>query len=98
MLDKQDIEVIKELLKGAIQPINEKLDNHTKLLNKHSLLLEELKSNMSTVIEGQQAQSEQIDGQFISLNKDIKEDSTLIKSALKSVSSDVKNIKQKLIH
>lgn len=93
------------MLKSAIQPINDKLDEHSAKLNelqtgqnKHSIILEELKSNMNTVIEGQQAHTEQIDRQFTSLNKDIKEDSTLIKSALKSVSSDVKNIKQKLIH
>jgi hypothetical protein len=93
------------LLKSAIQPINDKLDEHSAKLNelqtgqnKHSIILEELKNNMNTVIEGQQVHTEQIDRQFTSLNKDIKEDSTLIKSALKSVSSDVKNIKQKLIH
>jgi hypothetical protein len=48
-IDK-DVELLKELL----QPINDQLD-------KHSIILEELKKNMNTVIEGQQAQAEQTD-------------------------------------
>ena len=78
MLDKQDIEVIKALL----QPINDQLkelqtgqNEHTKLLNKHSIILEELKSNMNTVIEGQQAQAEQTDRHFKKLENNIKDDS-----------------------
>ncbi|MCI1944274.1 hypothetical protein [Clostridium luticellarii] len=69
MLDKKDIEVIKQLL----QPINDKLDEHTKLLNKHSVILEELKSNINTVIEGQQAQAEQTDRHFKKLGDNIKD-------------------------
>ena len=49
------------MLKSAIQPINDKLDEHSAKLNelqtgqnKHSIILEELKNNMNTVIEGQQ--------------------------------------------
>ena len=62
MLDKKDIEVIKELL----QPINDQLkelqagqNEHIKLLNKHSILLEQVNKKVNTVIEGQQAQAEQ---------------------------------------
>ncbi|MCI1943656.1 hypothetical protein [Clostridium luticellarii] len=97
MLDKQDIEIIKELL----QPINDKLDEHSAKLNelqtgqnKHSILLEELKKNMNTVIEGQQAQAEQTDRHFKKLEDNIKDDSTLIKTALKTVSGDVKDLKK----
>ncbi|MBV4429078.1 hypothetical protein [Clostridium tyrobutyricum] len=64
MLDKNDIEVIKELLKGAMQPVNDKLDEHTKLLNKHSIILEQVDKKINTVIEGQQAQAEQTARQF----------------------------------
>lgn len=96
--DTQGLKVDTQGLKANTQELKANIQELKAGQDKHSLLLEELKSNMSTVIEGQQAQSEQIDRQFILLNKDMKEDSTLIKSALKSVSSDVKNIKQKLIH
>jgi ABC-type transporter Mla subunit MlaD len=90
VLDKKDIEAIKDLLKDTfkteLQPINNKLD-------KHSVILEELKKNVSTLAEGQQAQREQIDRQFQDLKQDINKDSSLVKSALTNVSADVREMK-----
>ncbi len=60
MLDKQDIETIKELL----HPINNKLD-------KHSIILENMDKKLNTVIEGQQAHTEQIERLFKDLKSDI---------------------------
>ncbi|WP_338432795.1 hypothetical protein [Clostridium tyrobutyricum] len=140
MLDKNDIEVIKELLKGALQtelqPIKDdikalkadtqslktdtqalkadaqSLKTETQALkadtqslktdtqalkagqDRHSLLLETMDKKLNTVIEGQQSQAEQIDRHFTRLNVNIKDDSSLIKSALKNVSSDVNDIKE----
>lgn len=136
MLDKQDIEVLKELIQTELRPIHgdirelkvdtevlkvttqglkadtealktttqglktdtEALKITTKELktgqDKHSLLLEELKASVNTIIEGQQAHAEQNNHQFTDLKQDMKDDSTLIKSALKTVSGDVKNVKK----
>ena len=49
---------------------------------------------LNTVIEGQQSQAEQIDRHFTRLDGNIKDDNSLIKSVLKNVSSDVKDIKE----
>ncbi len=98
MLDKNDIEVIKELLKGALQTELQPIKDDIKALkvgqNRHSLLLENMDKKLNTVIEGQQSQAEQIDRHFTRLDGNIKDDNSLIKSVLKNVSSDVKDIKE----
>jgi hypothetical protein len=98
MLDKNDIEVIKELLKGALQTELQPIKDDIKALkagqNRHSLLLENMDKKLNTVIEGQQSQAEQIDCHFTRLDGNIKDDNSLIKSVLKNVSSDVKDIKE----
>lgn len=98
MLDKNDIEVIKELLKGALQTELQPIKDDIKALkagqNRHSLLLENMDKKLNTVIEGQQSQVEQIDRHFTRLDGNIKDDNSLIKSVLKNVSSDVKDIKE----
>lgn len=98
MLDKNDIEVIKELLKGALQTELQPIKDDIKALkagqNRHSLLLENMDKKLNTVIEGQQSQAGQIDRHFTRLDGNIKDDNSLIKSVLKNVSSDVKDIKE----
>ncbi|MBV4419646.1 MAG: hypothetical protein LKF87_04725 [Clostridium tyrobutyricum] len=98
MLDKNDIEVINELLKGALQTELQPIKDDIKALkagqNRHSLLLENMDKKLNTVIEGQQSQAEQIDRHFTRLDGNIKDDNSLIKSVLKNVSSDVKDIKE----
>lgn len=97
MLDKQDIEVIKELL----QPINDKLkelqtgqDEHTTLLNKHTIILENMDKKLNTVIEGQQAQAEQNSRQFEKLEKNITDKIDVTQLAVKDTSKDVKDLKK----
>lgn len=96
MDEKQLLDSIQTMIKNEMKPLNDRLDKLQAGQNKHSIILEELKSNMNTVIEGQQAQAEQIERQFKKMNDTFKDEISLTQSALKTVSKDLRDISNKL--
>lgn len=60
--------------------------------DKHSILLENMDKKLNTVIEGQQAHSEQNERQFKKINDTFKNEISLTQSALKTVSKDLRDI------
>ena len=96
MLDKKDIEVLKELIQTELKPVNDNIQSLKVGQNKHSILLENMNKKLNTVIEGQQAQREQIDRHFQRLENNMKDENKEIKKVTARNSYDVQLLKESI--
>jgi len=97
-MNREDLKAIKELLKEELEPIKNELAELGPVkeqLNKNTIILEEIKSDIKTIVEVQKSHMDQNEKAHTEVVKPLTEKIDVIELAVKDISKDAKELKEK---
>lgn len=87
-MNKEDLKAIKDLLKEELEPIKDQL-------NKNTIILEDMRTDIKTIAEVQKSHMDQNEKAHIEVVKPLNEKVDVIELAVKDISKDAKELKEK---